>query len=149
MMTQPSPSEVEFLQSNQNNCFIQPVMYNGRKGFVISPQGHGDGKGGLSEMEPEKICVTKFEFWLGAIGMAVTIVAIVVGASWKINDSIHESANAHRQELTGIINTTKSDITSRIDRLEDKLERSSSATDSKLDQLITQTSVMQQSISNK
>lgn len=76
--------------------------------------------------------LSRVEFWLGIAAAIVGMFAIVVGATWTISNNINEKVNASRQELTGNIQSSRAEITTRIDRLEDKMDSNFKETSSSL-----------------
>lgn len=76
--------------------------------------------------------LSRWEFWLGIFTAIIGIFSIVVGATWTISNNINDKINASRQELTGNIQSSRAEITARIDRLEDKMESNFKETSSSL-----------------
>lgn len=66
--------------------------------------------------------LSRLEFWLGIIATIAGVLSIVIGATWTISNTISEKIDASRKEITGNIQSNRTDITTRIDRLEDKMD---------------------------
>lgn len=66
--------------------------------------------------------LSRLEFWLGIMASIVGVLSIVIGATWIISNTISEKIDASRKEIAGNIQSNRTDITARIDRLEDKMD---------------------------
>ncbi|CNJ37208.1 Uncharacterised protein [Yersinia rohdei] len=66
--------------------------------------------------------VSKLEFWLGIAGVIIGFMAIVGTASWTISNNINDKISQSRQEISANIQMSKSEISSRVDRIEDKVD---------------------------
>ncbi|XEG68528.1 hypothetical protein NMD97_03710 [Edwardsiella tarda] len=78
----------------------------------------------VMEVEPHMNAksLSRLEFWLGIIATIAGVLSIVIGATWTISNTISEKIDASRKEITGNIQSNRTDITTRIDRLEDKMD---------------------------
>ncbi|EPC6045119.1 hypothetical protein ACR0VB_002092 [Serratia marcescens] len=74
--------------------------------------------------------VTHTQMWIGIGVSLLSIVAIAVTASWTISNSINDKINSSRQELTTVINTSKSEVSARVDKLESKVDNGFATTNS-------------------
>lgn len=77
----------------------------------------------------------RIEFWLGITATLVAILVATCGAVWTISNSINDKINQSRQEVNLSVQTSKAEITSRIDRLEDKVDTGFKDTTSSLNDL--------------
>lgn len=68
--------------------------------------------------------LSRLEFWLGMVATLVGVLAIAIGAAWTISNSINEKVSSARQELAGNILTSKNEVSTRLDRIEDKMDAS-------------------------
>ncbi|NUU68467.1 hypothetical protein HQN64_20490 [Enterobacteriaceae bacterium BIT-l23] len=76
--------------------------------------------------------ITRLEFWVGICASIVTIIGAGIVATWTISNSINDRVNDSRRELAGNIQNSKVEITTRIDRLEDKIDSNYKETSSSL-----------------
>ncbi|SUB71831.1 hypothetical protein [Pluralibacter gergoviae] len=66
--------------------------------------------------------IGRIEFWLGIAVALVTIVGASVSATWSVSNAITSKNDSLRSELNQNISSSKQEITSRIDRIEDKVD---------------------------
>lgn len=100
-----------------------PVYYppdNGGYGsgyYIPLPQNNEGG-----ERMRNKSDVTRVEFWIGITLSMLTIIGVGCGTAWAISSAINDRIGDSRQEITGNIQSSRVEITTRIDRLEDKMD---------------------------
>jgi len=95
-----------------------PKQFNGSM-FAAHRMNHDEP---LSGGDMNSKSITRVEFWLGTITTVVGFLVIAIGATWTISNSINEKINSSRQELAGNIQVSKTEITTRLDRVEDKMD---------------------------
>ncbi|EML3649518.1 hypothetical protein RVW51_000159 [Citrobacter freundii] len=100
-----------------------------RTGYIFSKHNQTDEE---NDSDMSNKTISRTEFWLGTIGVIFTCLAAAVGATWTISNNINDKANDTRKELAANIQSSKSEISLRMDRLEDKLDSSSKDTSDKL-----------------
>lgn len=77
---------------------------------------------GESHMKHDKDSVSKIEFRIG-VGLAILAFAgAAVGTTWAVSSKIYDSNNAVRQEITGVVLASKTELATRIDKVEDKVD---------------------------
>ncbi|HAZ3906282.1 TPA: hypothetical protein J1437_004710 [Escherichia coli] len=139
--------------TNQKTDFFRPMEYDNNYEQFDVIEAHRNGRSTPSyqpgtigkyipviithkpaEGEPQMSVksLSRWEFWLGILTAIIGIFSIVVGATWTISNNINDKINASRQELTGNIQSSRAEITARIDRLEDKMESNFKETSSSL-----------------
>ncbi|HEB1396320.1 TPA: hypothetical protein RY411_004721 [Escherichia albertii] len=141
--------------TNQKTDFFRPIEYNHDQFHVVGVYRYGrpapsyqQGVIGKdvpvfiphkltdqpAEDEPQMSVksLSRWEFWLGIFTAVIGMLSIVIGATWAISNNINDKINASRQELTGNIQSSRAEITSRIDRLEDRMESNFKETSSSL-----------------
>ncbi|EPM4183925.1 hypothetical protein PGO63_09470 [Klebsiella aerogenes] len=64
----------------------------------------------------------RLEFWIGIAVGVITIVGAAVTITWNVSSAINSKNDALRTELNQNIVTSKQEIGTRIDRLEDKVD---------------------------
>ncbi|WP_273901953.1 hypothetical protein [Enterobacter hormaechei] len=102
-----------------------------RAGYIFSTPNQTDNdEETISDMSNKGI--SRIEFWFGTIGVIVTCLVAAIGATWTISNNISDKTNETRKELAGNIQSSKSEISLRMDRLEDKFDSSSKDTSDKL-----------------
>lgn len=102
-----------------------------RVGYIFSTPNQTDNdEETISDMSNKGI--SRIEFWLGTMGVIVTCLVAAIGATWTISNNISDKTNETRKELAGNIQSSKSEISLRLDRLEDKFDSSSKDTSEKL-----------------
>lgn len=66
--------------------------------------------------------LSKIEFRIG-IGIAILAFATAaVGTTWAVSSKIYDSNNAVRQEMAGVVQASKTELATRIDKVEDKVD---------------------------
>lgn len=98
---------VSFTPSNRSN---QPMVFY--KANAIEPK--------ASEMNEKSI--TKAQFWIGVIISSLTVVVAACATTWAISNNINDKVNQSRLEISASLQTNKSELSSRIDRVEDKVD---------------------------
>ena len=101
-----SPTYIPFSGRERQLVFIDPLA---------SPKPTGE------EQEMNNSGIGRLEFWLGISASIVGFIVIGCGATWSISNAISDKVNQSRIEINGSIQTSKTEITTRIDRLEDKV----------------------------
>lgn len=102
-----------------------------RAGYIFSTLNHSE-KDEEKNNEMSNHGISRTEFWIGAIGIIFTCLASAVVATWTISNNINDKTNDSRKELAGNIQSNKTEISLRLDRLEDKFDSSSKDTADKL-----------------
>ncbi|EKN4877961.1 TPA: hypothetical protein ACPZJO_003310 [Yersinia enterocolitica] len=70
----------------------------------------------------EMISITKTQFWVGIFGTIISILVVVCGATWTISNNINDKVSQSRQEVMGAIQMGKTEVNTRIDRVETKVD---------------------------
>lgn len=75
------------------------------------------------EAEANKMTsITKTQFWIGIFGAISGFLVIICGATWTISNNISDKVSQSRQEVMGAIQTSKTEVNTRIDRVENKVD---------------------------
>ncbi|HDT5515084.1 TPA: hypothetical protein QHK07_000153 [Klebsiella aerogenes] len=124
------PSRHTQYRDHHSSPSFHPLDLN-RAGYVFTTPNQNDkDEETINDMSNKGI--SRSEFWLGTIGVMVTCLVAAIGATWTISNNISDKTNETRKELAGNIQNSKSEISLRMDRLEDKLDSSSKDTSDKL-----------------
>lgn len=87
---------------------------------VYSPSQPDDD--GDERMNTNNDVLSKIEFRIG-IGIAILAFATAaVGTTWAVSSKIYDSNNAVRQEMAGVVQASKTELATRIDKVEDKVD---------------------------
>ncbi|MFW7226911.1 MULTISPECIES: hypothetical protein [unclassified Serratia (in: enterobacteria)] len=83
----------------------------------------------------EKNGIGRLEFWLGLIGVIVSIVIAVAATSWTVSNRITDEMSQERQEINGSIQTSEDHLNGRIDKLDSKVDTGFKDTTSQLNDI--------------
>lgn len=124
------PARHDQYRMHPSSPSFHPIDMN-RAGFIFSTPNQTD-KDDEKNSDMSTKGISRSEFWLGTIGVMVTCLVASIGATWTISNNISDKTNETRKELAGNIQNSKSEISLRMDRLEDKFDASSKDTSDKL-----------------
>jgi high-affinity Fe2+/Pb2+ permease len=135
----PERGEIELLRAgdsiygrNKNPASSYIPSSQGER-FIIVDQEQASQAKGDSKMSTSNI--GRLEFWLGISVSIVGFVVIGCGATWTISSTINDKVSQSRQEIAGNIQVSKTELTTRMDRLEDKVESGFKDTNSGINDL--------------
>lgn len=66
--------------------------------------------------------ITKTQFWIGVMISSLTVVIAACATTWAISSNINDKVNQSRIEIAGILQVNKSELSNRMDRVEDKVD---------------------------
>lgn len=101
----------------------QPPMYvpssNGQRFIIVDQEQARQAKGDTSMNSSS---IGRLEFWLGIAASIVGFVVIGCGATWTISSNINDKVNESRVEIANNIQVSKTELATRIDKLETKVD---------------------------